>query len=58
MTFMINIGKYGGFYILNKTSFRVCLGWIAFTFIPFDIDDFIKSLTDKIAKIEKAGINA
>lgn len=50
---MINIGKYGGFYILNKTSFRICLGWIAFTLMPVDMDDFIKSLTDKIERLEK-----
>jgi hypothetical protein len=43
MTFIISIGKYGGFYI---HSHRVCLGWIAFTFYKFDIDISLKRLID------------
>lgn len=35
---MISIGPYGGFYFARGWSKRLCLGWIAFTFIPVDGD--------------------
>lgn len=40
MSFIISIGKYGGFYV---KAGRVCLGWIAFSFIPFDVDDVLEA---------------
>lgn len=39
MTILITIGKYGGFYYKggkNYCSKRLCLGWIAFTYIGMD----------------------
>jgi hypothetical protein len=38
MTFIISCGKkYGGFYVWHKgISKRLCLGWIAFTYVPMD----------------------
>jgi len=42
MTFMISVGKYGGFYWHRKYTFRLCLGWVAFTFVPADIDDVLE----------------
>lgn len=40
MSFILSFGKYGGFYIKNgKISFRVCLGWMAFTILYEDIDN-------------------
>lgn len=44
MTITISIGKYGGFYIHNGFTKRICLGWIAFTYIPKDIDDIFNEL--------------
>lgn len=41
MTFMISIGQYGGFYWIGG---RICLGWVAFTYLPFDIDLFLSPL--------------
>lgn len=38
MSFAISFGTYGGFYIHRGYTFRVCLGWVAFTVFPFDID--------------------
>lgn len=38
---MISIGPYGGFYFARGWSKRLCLGWIAFTFIPVDGDIII-----------------
>lgn len=40
MSFIISVGKYGGFYCCGG---RVCLGWIAFTLIPCDIDEIFPS---------------
>jgi len=44
MTFIISFGKYGGFYFYNENTFRVCLGWVAFTWFPFDIDMVLRKL--------------
>lgn len=38
MTLSISIGKYGGFYLRRDYTARLCLGWVAFTWYPFDID--------------------
>jgi hypothetical protein len=43
MTFFINIGRWGGFYCNNG---RLCIGFIAFTFLPFDIDTCIGGRSD------------
>lgn len=51
LTFMISIGCYGGFYASAKrTSWRLCLGWIAFTVI---FCDFEMLATDTIKKANK-----
>jgi hypothetical protein len=33
---IISIGKWGGVYFFRGWSKRLCLGWVAFTFIPQD----------------------
>jgi hypothetical protein len=38
MTFTISVGTWGGFYFRFNYVWRICLGWIAFTIFPFDID--------------------
>lgn len=38
-TIAISWGRYGGFYLHRN---RVCLGWVAVTWLPWEIDD-IKS---------------
>lgn len=38
MTLALSFGKWGGFYILRGHTFRVCLGWVALTYFPEDID--------------------
>ena len=40
-SFIISWGKYGGWYWHNKFTKRLCLGWLAITFIPMDIDDVL-----------------
>ena len=44
MTFAISFGKWGGFYLFNGYTKRVCLGWIALTFIPIDLDVILEEL--------------
>ena len=43
MTFFINIGKWGGFYC---NSGRICIGFVAFTFLPFDVDTCVGGRSD------------
>jgi len=40
-TMSISWGNYGGFYFRKNYSTRICLGWIAFTYLPVEIDDII-----------------
>lgn len=35
---IVSIGPYGGFYVHRGNTLRICLGWLALTFVPFDID--------------------
>lgn len=39
MTLMLSIGRWGGVYFSRGLTIRLCLGWVAFTYIPLDIDD-------------------
>jgi hypothetical protein len=43
-TFSISWGKYGGWYILLRYTKRICLGWVAITYFPFDIDEKLNEL--------------
>jgi hypothetical protein len=43
MTVAISIGNYGGFYFYNGYSKRICLGFIAITYIPEDLDNFLNN---------------
>ena len=45
-TIMVSMGReYGGFHFFRGFTTRLCLGWIAFTFIPMD-DCFLGALTE------------
>lgn len=46
MTLMISIGAWGGVYLHWSYTKRLCLGWIAFTYIPRD-DDFLSEALPK-----------
>jgi len=39
MTLIINVGKWGGIYWYHGFGWRLCLGWIAFSILPVDIDE-------------------
>jgi hypothetical protein len=49
---MFSIGKYGGFYIHWKYTKRLCLGWVAVTFIPIDIDEIMVEYEYKKKELE------
>jgi hypothetical protein len=43
-TIALSWGKYGGFY---KTHSRICLGRIALTWLPVEIDDLMAAYAEK-----------
>lgn len=45
MSLIISIGRYGGFYLLNGYTKRICLGWLAITLVFADIDDILSEPT-------------
>lgn len=47
MTIAITFGKYGGFYIFNGYTKRICLGWIAIDLLPMELDEYLKRLIKK-----------
>ena len=44
----LDVGQYGGFYFRHDHRTRLCLGWVAITFYPEEIDEILGSLADKI----------
>lgn len=46
MTLMLTFGKSGGFYIAWGYSKRICLWWLAITFIPRDMDQILNTSLD------------
>jgi hypothetical protein len=40
-SFCISWGKYGGWYFRSGHTTRLCLGWLAFTYFPFEIDEVL-----------------
>jgi len=49
-TIMINVGSWGGFYTSGGGSFRICLGWIALTIFPFDMDNVLYDIFKELPK--------
>jgi len=49
LTFMIDIGSYGGFEISYEKKFamRFCLGWIAFSIYFVDMENYISNVIEK-----------
>lgn len=41
MTIAISFGAYGGFYFYRGYSIRICLGWVALTYLPRDLDTIL-----------------
>lgn len=45
MTLSFTIGPWGGFYIHNGYTLRLCLGWLALTILPVDFDCLLEIFT-------------
>jgi len=57
MTFMLSFGKWGGIYWRNGWAKRLCLGWIALTFWPNDLDVILLAEVEALeqkAELEEA----
>lgn len=44
MTIAVSFGKYGGFYFRRGYTTRLCLGWVAITYFPCDIDTIFEKM--------------
>lgn len=40
-TISLSWGKYGGFYLKKGYTTRICLGWVAITYFPEDLDNIL-----------------
>ena len=49
MAIIISIGKWGGMYFYRGYGTRLCLGWIAITYLPTD-GDYILDAAAKYAE--------
>lgn len=45
-TLALSWGPWGGFYARRGFCWRVCLGWVAITFLPVEIDDLMEDYAD------------
>lgn len=58
MSICLSFGRFGGFYINRGYSTRICLGFMAITIFPEDIDDILDRLSDKVKlPVDKASLN-
>ncbi len=53
MSIVLSFGKYGGFYVYIGTGFRLCLGWMALTILPVDMDVIFSMANAYIKKESK-----
>ncbi len=47
MSLILSFGKWGGIYFVKGYTIRLCLGWIAFTYLPLEIDDFFGQIIER-----------
>jgi hypothetical protein len=40
-TLALSWGSWGGFYVHSGFCKRLCLGWVAITFCPVEVDDLM-----------------
>ena len=53
MTFMLSVGRWGGFYWHRAFGIRLCLGWVALTWLPVDIDDWLAGATEELERLRR-----
>ena len=48
MSIILSIGRWGGVYVHYRGyTWRICLGWLAITFVPEDIDVVLNRLIQR-----------
>ena len=45
-TLALSWGRYGGFYARRAYCWRICLGVVALTYCPVEIDDLMAAYAD------------
>ena len=46
MSIVFSCGRWGGIYFGRGYGWRICLGWVAVTFFPEDIDDIVRDAAE------------
>jgi hypothetical protein len=46
-TIALSWGPYGGFYVRWRQ--RICLGWLALTYCPVELDEMMEAYADRVA---------
>ena len=47
-TVALSVGPWGGFYVYTGYLKRICLGWLALTFVPdVELDDLMEAYIEK-----------
>jgi len=52
------VGKWGGIYIRNGWSWGLCLGWVAITFIPADVEELVGHMHLRLKEFEKTALKS
>lgn len=45
-TIALSVGPWGGFYVHRGFCHRLCLGWLAVTLVPVELDDLMEAYVD------------
>ena len=48
VTIMLSFGRWGGIYTHFGYTWRLCLGWVALTLVPCDIDDLLHAALEGV----------
>ena len=56
MTLSVTVGKWGGFYFCREWCWRLCLGWLALTWFPQDLDQFLAWALDEKDKLRAPSV--
>lgn len=54
VSFLIAVGSYGGFYVTRE---RLCLGWIALTYFPYDLENVMNQWLEERNQLRRGIIS-
>jgi hypothetical protein len=52
-TVAVSAGPWGGFYVHRGFFHRLCLGWVAITVVPVELDDLMEAYVARATKASK-----